>query len=318
MKLLKIFILVFIFSVIIATPIILYILLTKPKYKCDTTTGLCTKDSSGKYNSLNDCTNNCTKPTKYKCDTTTGLCTKDSSGKYNSQNDCTNNCTKPTKYKCDTTTGLCTKDSSGKYNSQNDCKNNCTKPTKYKCDTSTGSCTPDSSGNYNSQNDCKNNCTKPTKYKCDTSTGSCTPDSSGEYNSLNGCKYNCTLPTITFTFEDGQTETFPYNIKNKYYTSRGILDNCPTNYPPPTDGKSFSMKNSGLPTKYTVSSNFPSFFQRIVMTGFNGATGSNYCDFGLWETSPGQDLKNIQPSDPSGSAWIWNNAMQTFRGDLKK
>ena len=186
MKLLKIFILVFIFAVIIATPIILYILLTKPKYKCDTTTGSCTKDSSGKYNSLNDCNNNCNKPS----------------------------------------------------------------------------------------------------------------------------------PTITFTFEDGKTETFPYNIKNKYYTSRGILSKCPTNYPPPTDGKSFSMKNSGLPTKYTVS-NFPSS-ERIVMTGFSGATGGNFCDTGVWAISPGQDLRKLDPNNPSGSQWVWKNAMQTFRGDVKK
>ena len=117
-----------------------------------------------------------------------------------------------------------------------------------------------------------------TKYKCDTGTGSCTEDSSGKYNSLDDCNNNCTKPPpgITFTFEDGKTETYIYDIKNKYYTSRGIWAKCPTKYPPKDGGNSYSMKNSGLPIKYTVS-NFPSS-ERIVMTGSSiGGTGGNFC-----------------------------------------
>ena len=69
------------------------------------------------------------------------------------------------------------------------------------------------------------------------------------------------------------------------------------------------MKNSGLPIKYTVS-NFPSS-ERIVMTG--GIT----CDGGEWTTYPGQDLRKLEPNNPSGSSVLWKYAMQTFRGNKK-
>ena len=181
------------------------------------------------------------------------------------------------------------------------------KSRKFLCDTSSKSCIQDSTGNYNTLDDCKKNCgnTPTSKYTCNTNS-ECIQDSTGNYNTLDDCKKNCgntppPTPTITFTFEDDQTETFPYDIKNKYYTSRGISAGCPSSFPPSTGGKPFLMKNQGVPFKYTLSN---AQSTNIVMSGYNGA--GDFCQSGIWKTSPNQDLH----SDLGN--WVWDNGFSLF------
>ena len=72
--------------------------ITKQKmYSCDTPGKPCSEDDNGKYDSYEDCQNECTvvpSPTskRYSCDTPGKPCSEDDNGKYDSYEDCESEC----------------------------------------------------------------------------------------------------------------------------------------------------------------------------------------------------------------------------------
>jgi hypothetical protein len=188
---------------------------------------------------------------------------------------------------------------------------------KYKCDNSTGSCKQDSSGKYTTLKECQNACVPPKRYECQKNESGnfseCIENSSGKY--LYECQSDCGN-YITFYFEDGTTEKFPYSIKLTYFTKRGVQNGCYDKFKKGKDENiMFKMKNDNPPIKFNTTSIQPPGWV-LHMCGYNWNFDpflhrNRLCNEYDIELQPGQDLKDLGPS-PGMSSKIWTNSFNYF------
>ena len=191
---------------------------------------------------------------------------------------------------------------------------------KYKCD-STGSCKQDSSGKYTTLKDCQNECVPTKRYECQKHESGlfseCIENSSGKY--LYECQSDCGN-YITFYFEDGTTEKFPYSIGLTYFTKRGVETGCYDTFIS-QKGKSenliFKMKNDYPPIKFNVTSIPPGNY--LFSSGYDWEldpfSPNHSCDEFKQQLQPGQDLKNLGPDDETSNK-IWTNSFNYFRTQI--
>lgn len=193
---------------------------------------------------------------------------------------------------------------------------------KYKCDNSTGSCKQDYSGKYTTLKDCQNACVPPTKrYKCQKHESGffseCIENSSGKY--LYECQSDCGN-YITFYFEDGTTETFPYSVVLVYFTKRGVETGCYDTFISQKrmdENLIFKMKNDYPPIKFNITSIPPGRY--LFSSGYDWNldpfSPNHSCNESTQQLQPGQDLKNLGPSDEISSK-IWTNSFNYFSTKL--
>tara|TARA_Y100000389_G_scaffold40891_1_gene35480 strand:- start:613 stop:1782 length:1170 start_codon:yes stop_codon:yes gene_type:complete len=125
-----------------------------PKYSCNNYT--CSKDSNGKYTTLEACTDVC--EPKYSCNNYT--CSEDPNGKYKTLDDCNNACI--AKYTCDKNTWEIKKDPNGEYRTLHEAYLNCKKPPlRYSCDKNTWEIKEDQNGEYATPEEADLNCKSP-------------------------------------------------------------------------------------------------------------------------------------------------------------
>ena len=232
-----------------------------PAYSCGST-GQCTPDDDGPFNSLQNCTENCTADVTYSCDSQTGQCKEDAAGSFDSLDTCHATCNPPdVHYACDSTSNRCSpydNDLSGtctdatiktktaceaagktwtpaqKFLTLESCYDTCSGvKTKWSCDAQTGQCRADPvSGQYDTLSDCNSRCTVPGRtYSCDAQTGQCqfVRQGGGAFDSLTTCHDECVRPDTLYKCNTttGQCEV---DQTNGTYNSLGT---CNTNCSPP-------------------------------------------------------------------------------------
>jgi len=157
--------------------------------------GMCSPDSSGNYNSVDECVaSGCTPPPDFRYSCIDGSCITDSNGTYFSQQTCNAFCppTSTPRFSC--IDGSCHSDSSGNYLTYNSCSAVCSivpPNNQYACLNDV--CVPDTSGNYTGINACyADGCGRvDDRYSC--IDGACHRDSSGNYTNLDQCNANCSI-----------------------------------------------------------------------------------------------------------------------------
>ena len=236
-----------------------------PAYSCDST-GQCTPADGGPFNSLQNCTANCTADVTYSCDSATGQCKEDAAGSFDSIDTCHSTCNPPgVTYACDSTFNRCypyDNDKSGACNDQaiktkteceaagktwtagdefttlELCYDTCSGiKTKWSCDAQTGQCRANPvSGTHDTLSDCNSACSVPGKtYDCNTETGQCQDKGAGgggEYTgdgALQRCHDACVLPDTLYKC-DTATGQCVVDLDNGTYNSLGT---CNTNCSPP-------------------------------------------------------------------------------------
>ena len=132
--------------------------------------------------------------TNWKCNASTGVCSKDPKGPFSTQKKCIDKCPNPkpgTQYACNASTGVCSKDPKGPFSTQKKCIDKCPNPkpgTQYACNASTGVCSKDPKGPFSTQKKCIDKCPKP-QYVCNHENGyMCDPIPTGKSVPVDGMK----------------------------------------------------------------------------------------------------------------------------------
>ena len=182
---------------------------------------------------------------------------------------------------------------------------------KYKCD-STGSCLQDPSGKYTTLKKCQDTCVPTKRYECKYTQ--CIENSSGNYSSLDECQSHCG-ETITFYFEDGTSEKFPYFIKLKYFTQRGVQTGCYDeliNQKNADETTFFKMTNQNPPIKFEITKIPDKNYLFMFGYDWNVSPYSKpSCGEFNIQLRPGQNLKKLGPTDDISNK-IWQNSFNYF------